>query len=155
MPSDRPQRHELELVKKILLVEDQEPILTLLKAILGADGGYDILVSRDCTEAQALAKTERPELIIVGMPAHAEDVYRVCRHLKANSGIPCKIIVLGNWSMESSGQMAIEAGADEFVDRPWPSLLLRSVRAVLCTQEQGYPQSDPSSPTDAGKYAQV
>ncbi|MBI2957609.1 MAG: response regulator [Chloroflexi bacterium] len=143
-------------MKKILIIEDQEPIVTLLKAILGADGGYELLVARDGGEAQALAKTERPELIIVGTLAHAEDSYGVCRCLRANGeAIPCKIIMIGNWTDETSGQKAIEAGADEFVDRPWPALLMRTVKAVLLPQGQEYPQPVPSSPAGTASLARL
>ena len=103
-----------ELKKKILLVDDEENVLTLVSATLGYDQQYDLLFARDGREAMDLAQQERPDLAIVDMMMPEIDGCEVCRVLKADPVTShTKVLMLTAMAQQADREKALLAGARE------------------------------------------
>jgi DNA-binding response OmpR family regulator len=116
----------------ILAAEDDEDVLSLVAFRLER-AGYTVLKARDGEEALQLARDERPDLAVldVGMPKL--DGLEVTRRLRADesmSHIP--IILLTAWVQEADLQRGFDAGANDYVRKPFsPIELAARVRAAL------------------------
>ncbi len=115
---------------RILAVDDDVVTMRLLRHHLAQDGHT---VSEACDGAQALAialKT-RPQMIVTDLTMPEMDGLELCRSLRSSS--VCKeayILVVTGQNEESRVVEAFEAGADEFVTKPFnPNILLARVRA--------------------------
>jgi len=103
--------------KRILIVDDEQDILDLLKFNLEAEG-YDTLLASDGNEAIALAKTG-PDLIILDVMLPGKDGWEVMRQLRQNpatQNIP--VIFLTAKSSEIDEVVGLELGADDYITKP-------------------------------------
>ncbi|HEX6384178.1 MAG TPA: response regulator transcription factor [Anaerolineae bacterium] len=114
----------------ILVVDDEPQIRKLLKA--GLSGyGYEVIVAANGQEALALAAQRDPDLIILDINLGSEpDGVAVCRNLREWSQVP--IIILSIRDEEKTKVMALDAGADDYVTKPFGMEELRArIQAVL------------------------
>jgi two-component system KDP operon response regulator KdpE len=113
----------------ILLVDD-EPSIQRATATLLRSRGYGVSVAATGTEALAAFDRERPGLVIVDLGLPDMDGTLVCQRLRAHSDVP--ILVLSVRGEERSKVEALDAGADDYVTKPFgPEELLARVRAGL------------------------
>jgi two-component system, OmpR family, KDP operon response regulator KdpE len=126
---------------KILVVDDEAQIARVLKTTLSASG-YSIRTASDGDDALQVMKAWTPDLVITDLRMPNMDGVELCRHLRAKSGIP--IIVLSVRNEERTKVEALDAGADDYVTKPFSvDELLARVRAALrrvLTAQQ--PESD-------------
>lgn len=114
----------------ILVVDDEPQIRKLLKT--GLSGyGYEVIVAANGQEALALAAQRDPDLIILDINLGSEpDGVAVCRNLREWSQVP--IIILSIRDEEKTKVMALDAGADDYVTKPFSMEELRArIQAVL------------------------
>ena len=115
-------------VSRILVVDDEPQILRALRINLTARQ-YDVVTATDGTQALHQAKASRPDLIVLdlGLPdMHGVDVIRRLR-----SWTPVPIVVLSGRSTSNDKVDALDAGADDYVTKPFSlDELLARVRAV-------------------------
>jgi DNA-binding response OmpR family regulator len=120
------------MAARILAVDDSPTILEMIKAILES-GGYEVLTAVDGQEALAVARAERPDLILLDVMLPKLDGYRVCRLLKFDQNyrhIP--IIMLTAKTEEQSMATGLRTGADQYLTKPVePERLLASVAEEL------------------------
>ncbi|HNV72956.1 MAG TPA: response regulator [Candidatus Ozemobacteraceae bacterium] len=105
--------------KKIFILDDEEPIILLLKTILNVYG-YDGCESSSPQEAVARVIQEKPDLVILDIAMPEMDGYQVCRQLKANpetQKIP--VVMITALALEQDRKMAMDAGADGFILKPF------------------------------------
>lgn len=105
--------------KKIFILDDEEPIILLLKTILNVYG-YDGCESSTPQEALNRVIQEKPDLVILDIAMPEMDGYQVCRQLKANpetQRIP--VVMITALALEQDRKMAMEAGADGFILKPF------------------------------------
>lgn len=119
--------------KRVLLVDDEEGILSLISATLGYDNRYDLTVARNGQEALSVAKRERPDLVILDLLMPALDGCAVCRAIKESPATAhAKVIVLTALAQSTDRQRAAAAGADDFITKPFsPTKLLAKVSEML------------------------
>ena len=113
----------------ILVVDDEPQITRVLKTTLSSQG-YAIRTASDGDEAVQVMKEWTPDLLItdLGMP-HMNGL-ELCRHVRAKSPLP--IIVLSVKGEEKIKVDALDAGADDYVTKPFSvNELLARVRAAL------------------------
>lgn len=105
-------------MSKILLVEDNELNRDMLSRRL-TKRGYNVILAVDGAEGVALAKSERPDLILMDMSLPVLHGWDATRELKANQetkAIP--VIALTAHAMEGDREKALEAGCDDFDVKP-------------------------------------
>jgi len=113
----------------ILVVDDEPQITRVLKTAL-ASHGYSIRTARDGDEAVQLMKEWPPDLLITDLRMPNMDGLALCRHVRTSSELP--IIVLSVRGEEPTKVQALDAGADDYVTKPFSvNELLARVRAAL------------------------
>ena len=113
----------------ILVVDDDRKIVDLLSLYLTRDG-YQVWPAYDGKQALAVARRMRPDLIILDLLLPGLDGTEVCKTLKAESQVP--IIMLTARRTEDDKLLGLEAGADDYVTKPFNAReLLARVHAVL------------------------
>ena len=116
-------------MKRVLVVDDEPKITQLVRDYLER-GGFAVTTASDGTSALALARSERPDLVILDLGLPDKDGLDVTRALRRDSTIP--LIVLTARAEESDRLVGLELGADDYVTKPFsPKELVARVRAVL------------------------
>src|SRR5437016_10142723 len=115
--------------RRILIVDDEPQITRVLRTSLDAHG-YDLRVANDGQTALQIAADWPPDLMITDLSMPVMDGLELCRHFRARSQAP--IIVLSVKGEERTKVQALDAGADDYVTKPFGiSELLARVRANL------------------------
>ena len=115
--------------KKILLVDDETQITRTLKRSLMAHR-YDVRAAADGESAMDLFSDWSPDLVITDLSMPEMSGVELCRELRKKSQVP--IIVLSVKGEEKSKVEALDAGADDYVTKPFGiDELLARVRANL------------------------
>ena len=113
----------------ILVVDDEQKILKLARDDLES-GGYQVKTATDGNTALAIARRDKPDLIVLDLMLPGMDGWDVCRALRRESDVP--IIMLTARVEEADQLVGLELGADDYVTKPFsPRLLVAHVRAVL------------------------
>jgi DNA-binding response OmpR family regulator len=114
---------------RILIVDDEPPIIDVLRYNL-QQAGYDVLIARDGENALAMARFEKPDLIVLDLMLPKLDGIEVCRILRKESDTP--IIMLTAKDEEIDRVLGLELGADDYVVKPFSVReLLARVKTVL------------------------
>jgi two-component system KDP operon response regulator KdpE len=115
--------------RRILVVDDESQITRVLRTSLSSQG-YDIRVANDGETALEIMKDWTPDLVITDLSMPNMDGLELCRRLRLSSKIP--IIVLSVRGEEKTKVQALDAGADDYVTKPFGiEELLARVRANL------------------------
>ena len=113
----------------ILVVDDEPKIVKQAQDYLQR-GGYRVVTAGDGTTAMAVARYERPDLIVLDLNLPGLDGLDVCRALRRESDVP--IIMLTARVEETDRLIGLELGADDYITKPFsPRELVARVRAVL------------------------
>jgi DNA-binding response OmpR family regulator len=117
---------------RVLLVEDDPVILRLLEVNFELEG-YDVLLAHDGAEGIDLARDQRPDLVISDIMMPNVSGIELVEALKADAataGIP--IILLSAKAQTADVRAGLEAGADDYVTKPFEPLeLVDRVQALL------------------------
>ena len=115
--------------RRILVVDDEPQITRVLRTSLSSQG-YDLRVANDGETALEILKNWTPDLIITDLSMPNMDGLELCRRVRAKWQLP--IIVLSVKGEERTKVQALDAGADDYVTKPFGmSELLARVRANL------------------------
>ena len=115
--------------RRILVVDDEPQITRVLRTSLSSQG-YDVRVANDGETALEIMKDWAPDLVITDLSMPNMDGLELCRRLRSRSQIP--IIVLSVRGEERTKVKALDAGADDYVTKPFGiEELLARVRANL------------------------
>ncbi len=115
--------------RRILVVDDEPQITRVLQTSLSSQG-YDIRVANDGDTALEIMKDWTPDLVITDLSMPNMDGLELCRRLQTGTRIP--IIVLSVREEEKTKVEALDAGADDYVTKPFGiEELLARVRANL------------------------
>ncbi len=116
----------------ILLVEDDEDILKMVKSHLNLEG-FDVLTARDGLEALSKVKAHLPNLVVLDIMLPKIDGWEVLLQLRENketASIP--IVMLTAKREDLSKLTAFRHGADDYVTKPFsPDILIARIKAVL------------------------
>ena len=114
---------------KILVVDDEPQVRRVMKVTLTAEG-YTIFEAHNGEEALDLFRAERPDIVLLDVNMPVMDGLATCKEIRKFSAVP--IIMLTVRSAERDKVLALDAGADDYVVKPFstPELLAR-IRAAL------------------------
>jgi len=124
--------------KKILIVDDEKHLVSLVSLHMRLSG-YEVLVASDGEKALALAKEEKPDLVILDLMLPKIDGWEVCKRLRKESRIgDIPVIMLTARSETGDKLKGFECGADDYVTKPFsPRELVARVKRVLARAEKG------------------
>jgi len=131
-------------VNKILVVEDDENLVNVLIYNLRQEG-YNVIMAKDGIQAIDVARTNKPDLIILDVMLPKLSGFDVCRILRKETTVP--ILMLTAKTDEVDKIVGLEIGADDYVTKPFSMReLLARIRAMLRRAETAG-QTSPSKET--------
>jgi len=122
-PRDRP----------VVLVADDDPDILTLVSFRLERAGYDVIRAHDGEEAVRLAVERGPDLAVLDVMMPKLDGYEATKRLRGNEGTSeLPVILLTARVQEADIARGVEAGADDYVTKPFsPQELRQRVQAVL------------------------
>ena len=120
------------MTKRILVVDDQEDLRDVLRTLL-TGSGYAVIEAADGESGVAMAKSERPDLILMDIQMPVLDGYDATRQIRAEPDLTSTpLIAVSSFAMKGDEEKARAAGCDVYVTKPYsPLQLLRIVRDLL------------------------
>src|SRR6516164_4150663 len=128
------------VLKKVLIVEDDNDLVKLLKYNLEKEG-FRVNYATDGTVALAEARRDPPDLVILDLMLPGLDGLEVCRQLRrADRFARTPILILSARSEEADRVVGLELGADDYVTKPFSTReVIARVRALLRRNEPAVP----------------
>jgi DNA-binding response OmpR family regulator len=123
---------EEPMTKRIMMVDDDPDVLNLYNLIFESNG-YSVLKALDGFDALGQLDEVTPDLFILDVMMPHMDGIELCRELRARPETArTPVIILSAWNEKERVERAFEAGADDYVSKPFPpSSLLEKVRSML------------------------
>ena len=120
------------MAKKVLLVDDEEDILDLLRYNLEREG-IRVTTAKDGHEALRVAKRELPDLVVLDVMMPGMDGVETCGQLRTTPGLEGTLIVFLTARTEDYSHIAgYDAGADDYINKPVrPKVFVSKVQALL------------------------
>ncbi|MAE63116.1 MAG: DNA-binding response regulator [Phycisphaeraceae bacterium] len=123
---------EARSARRVLVVEDEQDLLDLLRYNLERDG-FVVKCTKSGEDAWRVVQRERPDLIVLDLMLPGMDGLELCRRLKGDpqtDSVP--VVMLTARGEESDIVVGLEMGADDYVVKPFsPRVLNARLRAVL------------------------
>jgi two-component system KDP operon response regulator KdpE len=126
---------------RILIVDDEPNIIGTVAPLLRAQG-YEVFSAMTGRAALEAVERDTPDLVVLDLGLPDMDGVDVCVAVRQSSGVP--ILVLSARGAENDKVRALDAGADDYVTKPFGTQeLLARVRASLRRAESPAPASEP------------
>ena len=104
--------------KRILIVEDQEDLRAILLDLFTVSG-YTVIEAADGGAGVALARRERPDIILMDIQMPVLDGYEATRQIKADPNISATpIIAVSSFAMKGDEERIRAAGCDAYIAKP-------------------------------------
>jgi len=118
--------------KKILVVDDEESILVLIRTRLKA-AGYDVVTGASGTEALEKVRSEKPDLAILDVMMPPPNGYQVCRAIKDDADLRhIPVAMLTAKATDSDKFWGEESGADAYITKPYnPQELMEIIKRLM------------------------
>jgi two-component system KDP operon response regulator KdpE len=129
------------MAQRILIVDDEPNILATVAPLLRSNG-YDVLSAMTGRAALESVDRDTPDLIVLDLGLPDLDGVEVCRQIRQTSSAP--IIVLSARGAEGDKVAALDAGADDYVTKPFGAEeLLARIRAALRRSDSSFGTAGP------------
>ena len=116
---------------RVLIVEDTDTNRIILRSRL-QQSYYDVIEAEDGETAIELARVENPDIILLDIMMPGIDGFETCRRLKADPAtLHVPVVMLTALDKQSDKVMGLEAGADDFLSKPFEEVALMSRVASL------------------------
>ena len=113
-------------MKKKILICDDEPYILESVSYIAKQAGYDFSTAEDGEQSLEIAKKEKPALILLDVNMPKLTGYEVCEKLKSDPETKdIYIIMLTARGQERDERIGMEAGADEYITKPFSPRNLR------------------------------
>jgi CheY-like chemotaxis protein len=123
-------------VKKILIADDEQTIIMIVKKVLETSG-FEVLVAEDGVQALELIFKEKPDLVLADLMMPKMSGYRLIETLRENvetKRLPVIILTAKAWKEDL--EKGIRCGADAFITKPFdPFDLVERVKRILEEKE--------------------
>ncbi len=133
--------------KKVLIADDQASVLEMLSAAITEETDYVVFTAATSDEATAGARAEKPDLVILDLVLPPENGYVVCQAIKGDPETRHIIVVmLTAMAQEWARERSLDAGADEYLTKPFsPYALVLKLHGYLRSEagEVGFPRTGP------------
>ncbi len=105
---------------KIMIVDDNPKIRTLVRIILEKEEGYKVVEVESGEECLKRLKKEKPDLILLDVMMRGKDGWEICRKIKADEkhrDIPVAMLTVR--ASEEDMNKSLECGADTHINKPF------------------------------------
>ncbi|HWO73016.1 MAG TPA: response regulator transcription factor [Dehalococcoidia bacterium] len=114
----------------LVLTADDDPAIRRIVSRVLELNGFDVIACSNGSEALRAFEEQQPQLVILDIRMPEVDGLTVCREIRAESDVP--VIMLTALEDESDAAAALEAGADDYIRKPFgTNELLARIKAVL------------------------
>lgn len=121
--------------KKVLVVDDEQSIVTLLQYNL-SQAGFEVITAMDGEEGRDLALSEKPDFIVLDLMLPKLDGIEVCKQLRQQK-VDTPILMLTAKDEELDKILGLELGADDYMTKPFsPREVIARVKAILRRTQQ-------------------
>ena len=110
------EEQELDNKKTILIVDDEKMIINLLTKNLTKEG-YNVIEAKDGLEAIEVAKSEKPDLILLDIMIPKLDGLTVCAQIKNIMNVPILMVTAKDEELDKI--VGLELGADDYITKPF------------------------------------
>jgi two-component system, OmpR family, KDP operon response regulator KdpE len=129
------------MAARILIVDDEPNIIGTVAALLKGQG-YDVLSAMTGRAALEAAERDKPDLIVLDLGLPDIDGVDVCTGVRRSSNVP--ILVLSARGAEGDKVRALDAGADDYVTKPFGTAeLMARIRVALRRVDTTAPPNEP------------
>lgn len=130
--------------KKVLIIDDEEDILRLIKTVLQKEGIEHVITATTTKEGLEQFQSHRPDLVILDIMLPDGEGYDVCKQMRNTSNVP--ILFLSAKTEEIDKILGFAIGGDDYITKPFsPKEVAYRVKAHL--RRAGYTQSEPLKET--------
>ncbi|TMG00777.1 MAG: response regulator transcription factor [Chloroflexi bacterium] len=126
-------------MKKILIADDEPTLVSTLQYNLEREG-YSVVIATDGEAAVAAARERHPDLIVLDIMMPRLNGLEVCRILRREMHVP--IVILSARGDERDRAAGVEAGADDYVTKPFSMGELIARIGVLLLRSECLPPPD-------------
>ncbi|MDR3445044.1 MULTISPECIES: response regulator transcription factor [unclassified Dyella] len=123
---------------RVLVIDDEAQIRKFLDIGLRAEG-YEVLLAANAAEGLALAATRSPDLVILDIGLPDKEGHEVLSELRQWSHVP--VVMLSVRDAESEKVKALDAGANDYVTKPFGIQELMARLRALMRNRQGEPEA--------------
>lgn len=117
-------------MEKVLVIDDERSVATMLKLNLGM-AGYSVITSFDGFEGLNLVRKEAPDLILLDLMLPGLNGLEICKKLRIERN-DTPILILTAKDSEKDKIIGLEMGADDYVTKPFhPREVVARVKAIL------------------------
>jgi two-component system cell cycle response regulator len=110
---------------KVLIVDDDEPILFLLSAIVSSMPDITVVQAHDGTEAIEMAKVEKPDIMLLDNRMPGMNGFEVCRSIKSDPLLEhTRILMLSCQGHNFDWELAQQLGAEAYLTKPFETEVL-------------------------------
>jgi two-component system KDP operon response regulator KdpE len=128
---------------RILVIDDEPAMVGAVAALVGSVG-HRVSAAYDGSEGLRRFDADRPDLVILDLAMPGMDGLAVCAEVRRRGSTP--IIILSGEGEEAAKVEALDAGADDYVTKPFgKSELLARIRAVTRRRRDGAPPTESGS----------
>ncbi len=125
------------MAKKILIVDDEQDIVELLKYNLEKEG-YKCYTASNGEEGVAKARAKKPDLILLDIMMPKVDGIEACRQIRADDSLSDVFIAFLTARAEEYSEIAgFDVGADDYITKPIkPRVLISRIKALLSRKKE-------------------
>lgn len=124
-------------LKKILICEDEEILLTALKFRLQKQG-YELLLASNGQQAKTMIQSEKPDLIVTDIDVPKISGMELIRLVRNDMAMDVPIVIIAPLENEGLILEAMQSGADDFVTKPFkPVELVLRIRRIFQSRNAG------------------
>src|SRR6266568_5218677 len=121
------------VMKKVLVIDDNPTIVELIKYAVNLQGSYEVVVAYDGVQGLERVYTERPDCVIIDVKMPRMDGYKLVRCLRGDARTAnTPLIILSAMTREEDQRIGLLSGVDEYLTKPFkPSALNAAIQRVL------------------------
>lgn len=129
------------MTKKVLVVDDEQSIITLLQYNL-EQNGFQVITAMDGEEGRDLALSHNPDFIVLDLMLPKLDGIEVCKQLRQQK-LSTPILMLTAKGDEFDKVLGLELGADDYMTKPFsPREVIARIKAILRRTQSNTEQQD-------------
>ncbi len=138
--------------KKVLIIDDEEDILRLIKTVLQKEGIEDVITAATAKEGLQQFHDQQPDLAIIDIMLPDGEGYDVCRQIRNVSRIP--VLFLSAKTEETDKIVGFAIGGDDYITKPFsPKEVAYRVKAHLRRSNYTQPEKPAETTIKGGPFA--